>query len=64
MKEKKKTVWYEVGENETISECLDRMEKEGYLVAGRKEEPLFEERDGMPIPVRQIVKFKGIKKED
>lgn len=56
----KKTVWYEVEENETISECLDRMQKDGYMPAGRKEEPLFEMIDGDPVPVRQLIKFKGL----
>ena len=56
----KKTVWYEVAENETISECLERMQKDGYMPAGRKEEPLFEMIDGNPVPVRQLIKFKGV----
>lgn len=59
----KKTVWFEVEENETISECLERMEKAGYAAVGRKEEPLFEMRDGNPVPIRQIIKFKGTVRE-
>lgn len=57
----KKTVWFEVEENETMENCLERMKKQGYIAVGRKEEPLFEEVDGKPVPVRQIVKFKGSK---
>lgn len=57
----KKTVWFEVGENETMEACLERMKAEGYMAVGRKEEPLFEEIDGQPVPIRQIVKFKGSK---
>lgn len=57
----KNDIWYEVGEHETISDCLERMRKEGYAPVGRKEEPLFEEIDGKPVPIRQIVKFKGSK---
>lgn len=60
----KNTVWFEVGENETITECLDRMKAAGYAAVGRKEEPLFEEVNGEPVPVRQIVKFKGSKLEN
>lgn len=60
----KNTVWFEVGENETIIECLERMKAEGYAAVGRKEEPLFEEVNGEPVPVRQIVKFKGSKLEN
>lgn len=55
----KKTVWYEVQENESIAECLERMQKDGYMPTGRKEEPLFEMQDGQPVPVRQVIKFKG-----
>lgn len=60
----KNTVWFEVGENETITECLDRMKAAGYAAVGRKEEPLFEEVNGEPVPVKQIVKFKGSKLEN
>ena len=57
----KKTVWFEVAENETMDACLERMKQAGYMAVGRKEEPLFEEIDGKPVPIRQIVKFKGTK---
>ncbi|BAQ08823.1 hypothetical protein OXB_0351 [Bacillus sp. OxB-1] len=57
---KKKTVWFEVEEHETIEECLGRMASEGYIVAGRKEEPIFTEVDGEYLPVRQRIQFKGI----
>lgn len=60
----KKTVWFEVAQDETMEQCLERMQTEGYMAAGRKEEPLFEEVDGQPVPVRQITKFKGIKIEE
>ena len=32
----KKTVWFEVEEEETIEDCLKRMAAEGYTVAGQK----------------------------
>ncbi|MDX8362840.1 MULTISPECIES: NETI motif-containing protein [Bacillaceae] len=32
-----------VAENETISDCLDRMKKEGYSPTRRTEEPVFKE---------------------
>lgn len=60
----KKTIWFEVQEHETMEECLDRMKQEGYMAVGRKEEPLFEEINGEPVPVRQIIKFKGNKIEN
>ncbi|WP_019414175.1 NETI motif-containing protein [Paenisporosarcina sp. TG20] len=56
---KKKTVWFEVEENETIEECLERMKNEGYIATGRREQPLFEETNGEYSPIRQIIQFKG-----
>lgn len=60
---RKKTVWFEVEEGETIEECLNRLAAAGYTVAGRKEEPVFMEKDRAYIPVRQVIKFKGILNE-
>ncbi|WP_336822186.1 NETI motif-containing protein [Sporosarcina sp. USHLN248] len=60
MSKKKKTVWFEVQENETIEDCLNRMKEEGYTPMGRKEEPLFQKVDGEYVPVRQLIKFKGV----
>ncbi|MFD1203520.1 NETI motif-containing protein [Sporosarcina contaminans] len=60
MSQKKKTVWFEVQENETIEDCLNRMKEEGYTPMGRKEEPLFQQVDGEYVPVRQLIKFKGV----
>lgn len=57
---KKKTVWFEVREDETIEECMKRMVSEGYTVAGRKEEPIFTEEDGVYMPLRQRIQLKGI----
>lgn len=59
---KKETKWFEVEENETISECIDRMTEDGYQIAGRREEPIFAEVEGgPPVPVRQLIMLKGIK---
>lgn len=63
MNVKKKTVWFEVEEGETINDCLQRLAAEGYSVAGRKEEPVFQEVGGKYVPIRQIIKFKGILSE-
>ncbi|MCM3758461.1 NETI motif-containing protein [Sporosarcina aquimarina] len=56
----RKTVWFQVEEHETISDCIDRMKAAGYVPAGRKEEPLFEERDGKYVPIRQMIQLKGV----
>lgn len=60
----KKQVWYEVEENETIEQCLERMKKDGYMPFGRREEPVFEEVNGEPIYLRQKIQFKGVLIED
>ena len=59
----KKTIWFEVAEDETIEDCLKRMTSEGYMAVGRKEEPLFTEINGEYVPVRQLIKFKGLLSE-
>ncbi|KYG91248.1 NETI motif-containing protein [Metasolibacillus sp. FSL H7-0170] len=56
----KKQVWYEVQEGETIEQCLERMERDGYSIGGRKEEPMFHLVDGQPTYLRQKIQFKGI----
>lgn len=56
----KKQVWYEVEENETIEQCLERMKKDGYMPFGRMEEPIFHLVDGEPTVLRQKIKFKGV----
>jgi hypothetical protein len=39
---------FEVAENETLTECLDRISKEGYTPIRRIEKPIFKEviKDG------------------
>lgn len=34
---------FEVQENETIAQCLDRIQKAGYLPVRRMEKPIFKE---------------------
>ncbi len=43
-KSKPKKKKFEVLENESISDCLDRMKKEGYMPVRRMEEPVFQEK--------------------
>lgn len=59
----KKTVWFEVQKDEKVEDCLQRISEAGYLIAGKKEEPLFQEIDGEIIPIRQVIRFKGILKD-
>ncbi|QCR33892.1 NETI motif-containing protein [Lysinibacillus sp. SGAir0095] len=60
----KKQIWFEVEENETIEQCLERMRDEGYMPMGRKEEPVFHLVEGEPTYLRQKIKFKGILLEE
>ncbi len=59
----KKQIWFEVEENETIEQCLDRMKKQGYMPVGRREEPVFHEVNGEPTVLRQKIMFKGVLSE-
>ena len=63
MSKKKKE--FEVQENETISDCLARMEKEGYRPVRRMEKPVFQEvKEGGAInyvPVARKIIFQGEK---
>ncbi|TES52153.1 NETI motif-containing protein [Halalkalibacterium halodurans] len=60
---KKKKQRFEVGEHETIAECLARMEKAGYVPIRRMEKPVFEEKsiggNKEYAPVRQQIVFEG-----
>ncbi|WLR51090.1 NETI motif-containing protein [Bacillus tianshenii] len=60
MSKKKK---YEVKENETVSDCLDRMKADGYVPTRRMEKPVFKEvkKNGKVIqePYRQQIIFEA-----
>ncbi|WP_226647039.1 NETI motif-containing protein [Mesobacillus subterraneus] len=43
MSKGKKKQMYEVGENESIDDCLNRMKKDGYAPVRRMEKPIFKE---------------------
>ncbi|AIE58797.1 NETI motif-containing protein [Bacillus methanolicus] len=43
MSKEKKKLLFEVKENETIDQCLERMKKEGYTPVRRMEKPIFQE---------------------
>ena len=54
---------YEVNENESIDECLDRMKKDGYFPVRRVEKPIFQEvkKGGETeyIPIARKIIFEG-----
>jgi hypothetical protein len=62
-KNKPKKKKFEVLENESISDCLDRMQKEGYMPVRRMEEPVFQENSQKGKKdveyLRQKVVFEG-----
>lgn len=60
----KKQQWFEVEENETIEQCLNRMKEQGYMPIGRKEEPIFHLVNGEPTYLRQKIQFKGLLVEE
>lgn len=60
----KKTVWFEMEENETPEQCIERIEKLGYKPIMRKEEPVFQYIDGEVTYFRQKVKFKAVLQKD
>ncbi|RFB10206.1 NETI motif-containing protein [Bacillus sp. HNG] len=54
---------FEVKENETIDQCLERMQAEGYFPVRRMEEPVFQEvkRNGEIVvePCGRKIVFEG-----
>lgn len=63
MSQKPKKRKYEVAEDETIHECLDRMKQDGYTPVRRMEEPIFREEiiNGKKeiIPCGRKIVFEG-----
>lgn len=47
-------------ENESISDCLKRIELEGYQPVRRVEKPIFKEEKGQKIPVGREIIFDTI----
>jgi len=58
----KKKKMFEVLENETIDQCLNRMKNEGYQPIRRIERPVFmeDERTGEVKPIKREISFEGI----
>jgi hypothetical protein len=54
---------FEVQDNESIDECLKRMEQEGYTPVRRMEVPVFEEivenKEKIRKPLKQQIVFEG-----
>ncbi|WP_209124779.1 NETI motif-containing protein [Alkalihalobacillus sp. BA299] len=68
MEKPRKKVRFEVAEKESITQCLERMDREGYRPTRRMEEPVFQEisKDGKIeiVPIRQKIIFEGVLKEE
>ncbi|MFL6559327.1 MAG: NETI motif-containing protein [Bacillus sp. (in: firmicutes)] len=59
----KKKMQFEVHENESIEECLNRMKKLGYTPVRRTEKPIFQEikkgSETIYEPVARQITFEG-----
>ncbi|MGJ0123492.1 hypothetical protein HMPREF2672_03295 [Staphylococcus sp. HMSC068D07] len=56
---------FKVNENETISDCIAHMRKEGYMPVRRIEKPVyFEDKQGNIKILRQDIQFVGKKIEN
>ena len=58
---------YEVGDNETISDCLTRIHNDGYLPYKRTEKPIFQEiiegKEKKYVPIGRQIVFEAKKGE-
>lgn len=58
---------FEVQDNETIDQCLERIKREGYTVIQRIEKPIFREEikdnEVIYVPVKQKIIFQALKSE-
>jgi hypothetical protein len=54
---------YVVEAGESISDCLARMDREGYKPIRRIEKPIFKERDGGFVPVEREIIFDAVLKK-
>lgn len=52
--------WIAVEEGETVAACYERLQKSGYVVVGRREEPQFIEVDGERVWHRQQIEFQVV----
>ncbi|WP_316570630.1 NETI motif-containing protein [Neobacillus sp. YIM B06451] len=54
---------FEVKENETIDDCLERMEQLGFVPVRRIEKPIFKEEGNEVIPAGRQILFEGKQKQ-
>ncbi|ARF16985.1 NETI motif-containing protein [Sporosarcina sp. P3] len=57
----KQKMWFDREENETLEECLERIQSMGYTVVARREKPLFKQVGEEYVPIKQQTQFQGIK---
>ncbi|MDV6377721.1 NETI motif-containing protein [Sporosarcina sp. GW1-11] len=57
----KNKMWFDRQDDETLEQCLDRIQSLGYTVVGRREKPLFKQEGEKYIPIKQQTQFQGIK---
>lgn len=56
-----KKMWFDREDDETLEQCLERIQRLGYTVVARREKPVFKQEGEEYIPVKQQTQFQGIK---
>ncbi|WP_301109062.1 NETI motif-containing protein [Sporosarcina sp.] len=56
-----KKMWFDREDDETLEQCLERIQSLGYTVVARREKPIFKKEGEEYIPVKQQTQFQGIK---
>ncbi|WP_153731594.1 NETI motif-containing protein [Sporosarcina obsidiansis] len=56
-----KKIWFDRQDDETLEQCLERIQSLGYTVVARREQPLFKQVGEEYIPIKQQTQFQGIK---
>ncbi|WP_052254606.1 NETI motif-containing protein [Salinicoccus sp. YB14-2] len=64
MANQKKKKRFKVEENESISDCLERMKTEGYTPVRRSEVPVWKEENGTRTVSHQQIEFEGRRIEE
>ncbi|EGQ26040.1 MULTISPECIES: NETI motif-containing protein [Sporosarcina] len=56
-----KKIWFDKQDDETLEQCVERIQGLGYSVVARREKPLFEQVGEEYIPIKQQTQFQGVK---
>ncbi|MEK4026250.1 NETI motif-containing protein [Sporosarcina sp. FSL W7-1283] len=56
-----KKIWFDKQDDETLEQCVERIQGLGYSVVARREKPQFEQVGEEYIPIKQQTQFQGVK---